>query len=155
MAYERTKARPKIPAGSLEMSLRSSASRIATEILVAFAICRSETPRRSRAARSLPPKSPGARSTDMANSTNGDHRTQLIMLGSRFQTVNEETDRGDAGGAGGQHIGDPIRGDPADCEHRNRCGADDRAQTVETQELGRAWLRRRREDGTGDQVVGT
>ena len=56
-ADQRTKARLKMPPGRREMSLRSSASSTPTEIFVAFAIWRSEIPRRSRASRSLPPKS--------------------------------------------------------------------------------------------------
>jgi hypothetical protein len=42
---------------SFEMSLRSSASSAATEILVVAAIWRSAMPRPSRASRSFPPKS--------------------------------------------------------------------------------------------------
>ena len=61
-AYDRTKARLKMPPGSREISLRSSASSAATEILVVLAICRSETPRFSRAALSMLPKSPEPRS---------------------------------------------------------------------------------------------
>src|SRR5436190_22073050 len=47
-----------MPPGSFEMSLRSRASSAAAEILVLAAIGLSEMPRRSRAWRSLPPKSP-------------------------------------------------------------------------------------------------
>src|SRR5688500_17650843 len=46
-----------MPPGSLEMSLRSSASSAGTEIFVVAAIWRREIPRRSRASRSFPPKS--------------------------------------------------------------------------------------------------
>ena len=42
----------------------------AIEILVAFAICRSDIPRRSRASRSLPPKSPTDRSAGMTDRGN-------------------------------------------------------------------------------------
>ena len=48
MAYERTTPRLKMPPGSRVMSLRSSASSVGTEILVALAIWRSDRPRRSR-----------------------------------------------------------------------------------------------------------
>src|ERR1700730_6737463 len=63
MAYDRTNARLKIPPGRRDASLRSRASSAATVIFVAFAIWRSDMPRRSRASRSLLPKSPGVRST--------------------------------------------------------------------------------------------
>ena len=59
MAYERTKARLKMPPGRREMSLRSSASSAPTEIFVAFAIWRSEMPRRSRAVAKLAAETAG------------------------------------------------------------------------------------------------
>src|SRR5207247_11369398 len=59
-----------MPPGRREMSLRSSASSAATEIFVAFAIWRSETPRRSRASRSAPPKPLDVRSAAMEGRDN-------------------------------------------------------------------------------------
>ena len=50
---QRTNARLKMPPGSRATSLRSSASSTVIEILVLLAIWRSDTPFRSRAARSL------------------------------------------------------------------------------------------------------
>src|SRR5882672_5145097 len=132
-AYERTNARPKMPPGSREMSLRSSASSTATEIFVALAICRNDTPRRSRAARNLPPKSPMGRSADMYR------EKPRSMLGSRFQAVNEEPDGRDAGRAGG--------------DHRDGGRAHDRAQAVHAKHLGRVWLRRRGKHRPRDEVV--
>src|SRR5687768_2433532 len=70
MAYERTKARLKMPPGRRETSFRSSASSAAIEILVALAIWRSETPRRSRASRSLAPKPPDDESAAMGGRGN-------------------------------------------------------------------------------------
>src|SRR5262245_2743354 len=139
-----------MPLGRREMSLRSSASSTATEIFVALAICRSETPRRSRAARSMPPKSPLGRSADM------NRERSESMLGSCFQAVNEETDAGDAVGARGEHRFDAIWRDSADRQYRHRTGFHNVAQTFETEQLcgkGRR-LRHRRKYGSGDQIVG-
>src|SRR5437762_9754985 len=147
IAYERTNARPKIPPGRREMSFRSSASSTATEIFVALAICRSETPRRSRASRSLLPKSPVDRSADM-------FRDLRPMLGSRFQTVNEEADGCDARRACAEHVGDSIRGHSTDREDRHRAGVHNRTQAVEAKQLDRTSIFRcRRENGPGNQVV--
>ena len=60
-AHERTNARLKIPPGRRAMSCFSRASRVCIGIFVALAIWRSDSPRRSRAARSVPPKSPDPR----------------------------------------------------------------------------------------------
>ena len=61
-AYDRTKDRLKMPPGRREISLRSSASSAATVIFVVLEICLSDTPRCSRAALSMLPKSPEPRS---------------------------------------------------------------------------------------------
>ena len=58
-AYARTNERLKMPPGRCEMSLRSSASSARTEILVAFGdLAQGDAAFRSRASRSLAPKSP-------------------------------------------------------------------------------------------------
>src|SRR5438876_10017456 len=54
-AYGRRKARVKMPPGSHDRSLRSSASSDITEIRVLLAICRRDTPRFSRASRKRAP----------------------------------------------------------------------------------------------------
>src|SRR6185436_5218423 len=99
-AYERTKARLKMPPGSFEMLFFSRASSAAAAILVLEAICRSEMPRRSRAWRSFPPKSSICEAT-------------LDNLRKRCQT-HEHADGGKTGRAGlAQRLG-ALLAHPAD-----------------------------------------
>src|SRR5437868_8807694 len=113
-----------MPPGSLETSFRSNASRAAAEILVVVAICRSEIPRRSRAGRSMPPKSPVgvtpfASDTDEAGVTldkggsrvkpMGDRDDQLVQARSL-----EERYRRDSRGTRGGDGFDPLEGHAAD-----------------------------------------
>src|SRR5687768_4808697 len=94
-----------MPPGSLETSLRSSASSAATEIFVLAAICLSEIPRPSRAWRSFPPKSViAALNLDIPR-----HQCQRIMQrgghSSRIRRLREEADGSHARPAGAPHVG--------------------------------------------------
>src|SRR6188508_3584222 len=107
-----------MPPGSFEMSLRSSASSAAAEILVLAAICRSEIPRRSRAWRSFPPKSSMSAAT-------------LDNLGKTCQT-HEQFDRRVSRGAGAGDRLQPRSIDAPDRDDRERRARARRAEDVES-----------------------
>src|SRR6185436_12874013 len=116
-AYERTKARLKMPPGSLEMSFFSSASSAAAAILVLDAICRSEMPRRSRAWRSFPPKSSISAVT-------------LDNLRKGCQT-HEHADRRETRRARVAHGRHALPGDAANRDHRKRRSSADVPERIE------------------------
>src|ERR1051326_2007662 len=161
IAYDRTNARLKIPPGRREMSLRSRASRTPTEIFVALAIWRSVTPRRSRASRSLPPKSVAGRSPG----TNG----TALMLGSRSDRVKprahavddirhrrrrrEESNGRDARRAGRGHIPRAVHRHPPDRQDGRGRRANDVGQTGGSEKRRAVVLRSGTEDGAGDEVI--
>src|SRR6187455_816984 len=120
-----------MPPGSLEMSLRSSASSAAAEILVLAAICRSEIPRRSRAWRSFPPKS----SINCA------------------ATLHEHPDSRKAGGARFLYGLEPGFVDSTNRDHGQPRLPAGRAQRVEAGNRMPVRLARRREHGAEHQVV--
>src|SRR6188508_3756402 len=120
-----------MPPGSLEMSLRSSASSAAAEVLVLAAICRSEIPRRSRAWRSFPPKS----SISCA------------------ATLHEHPDGRKARGAGFLYVIEAGFVDSANRDYRQPRLPARRAQRVESGNRMPVRLARRREHRAEGQVV--
>ena len=113
------------------------------EIFVAFAIWRSEMPRRSRASRSLLPKPPGMRSAAIkaivvdyvwellrevsnraraaaAISTSGTARQGLVHGAGRRS--HEQADPGNARAPSRRYFADAIQRDAADREHGHACG---------------------------------
>src|SRR5665213_1418666 len=129
------------------MSLRSSASSTPIEILVALAISRSETPRRSRASRSLLPIPPGVPCASMLGETNlalcyakrrarrADDARELhgpARLG--CAGADKEPNGGDARCAGRSHLGRPLGGHASNREHRNVGGPYNGSQPVNPQD---------------------
>ena len=130
IAYARMNARPKIPPGNLEKSLRSTASSAATEIFVVPAMSRRDRPRDSRApsdARQIVPCSVWTVTVPEV-STSSDvihgrperlgraHGPERARVTSRRK---EHADSGDAGGAGGDDGRASLRRDAADRQERH------------------------------------
>src|SRR5688500_8575589 len=142
-----------MPPGSLETSFRSSAASAETEIFVVAAIWRSEIPRRSRASRSLPPKSVvTAVNLDTPiracqRATQGGHgRSDVLGIG-------EEADRRDSRRAGRDGFRRAIFSDAADRKHGQLHTV---AHSTEGIDTGNGMVRgfaSRREDCTKQQVV--
>ena len=171
-AYDRTKDRLKMPPGRREISLRSSASSAATVIFVVLEICLSDTPRCSRAALSMLPKSPESRSAAVVTAcryvrkqipecqtrARGIHnctkrsRAAPIAIG---RVGHEQTDRGCARCAGASGVRQPLERHSADRQNGYLDGGRNPRQAVDPKEArARARrLRRRRPDRTGDEVI--
>ena len=161
-----------MPPGRREISLRSSASSAATEILVVLAICLSDTPRCSRAALSMLPKSPEPRSAAVVTAcgyvrkripecqTRCARYPQLheaIARGThRHRPVgHEQTNRGCARCAGASNVRQPLARHSADRQNGYLDSGGNPRQAVDPKEARTRVLRlrRRRPDRAGDDVI--